>query len=124
MSSIALERSQSRIPSAVLWTLRIISAALFLVAGVSKLAGAPAMVQVFATIGVGQWFRYLTGGIEVVGAILLFVPALARYGAAALAVTMVGAIITHLFIIGGNPAVPILLLASTATIAWTKRGGR
>ncbi len=124
MTTIAVNRSQSRLTTSGLWALQIISAAIFLMAGVSKLAGAAAMVQVFSTIGIGQWFRYLTGGIEVAGAILLLIPALASYGAAALAMTMVGAIITHLFIIGGNPAVPILLLASTTTIAWTKRGGR
>jgi hypothetical protein len=33
---------------------------------------------------------------------------------------MVGAIITHLFIIGGNPAASIVLLAMTATIAWAR----
>jgi putative oxidoreductase len=124
MTTIAVNRSPSRVTTGVFWALQIISAAVFLMAGVSKLAGAAAMVQVFDTIGIGQWFRYLTGGIEVAGAILLLIPSLASYGAAALAITMVGAIITHLFIIGGNPAVPILLLASTTTIAWTKRGGR
>ena len=122
MTTIALERS--RVTVGVVWGLQILSAAVFAMAGVSKLAGVAAMVQMFDLIGVGQWFRYLTGGIEVVGAILLLIPALASYGAAVLAVTMVGAIITHLFIVGGNPAVPVLLLASTVTIAWMRRGDR
>ena len=78
------------------------------------------MVQLFGVIGLGQWFRYVTGTIEVVSAVLLLIPSVAAYGAAALAVTMVGAIITHLFIIGGSPAMAILLLASTATIAWAR----
>jgi putative oxidoreductase len=97
---------------------------MFLAAGISKLAGVTLMVQMFELIGVGQWFRYLTGGIEVVGAVLILIPAAASYGAAALAVTMVGAIITHLFVVGGNPAIPILLLASTALIAWARRTDR
>jgi len=33
---------------------------------------------------------------------------------------MVGAIITHLFVIGGNPTVPIVLLAMTSTIGWAR----
>jgi len=122
MTTLVMERS--RVTVGVLWALQIISAGMFLLAGGLKLAGVPVMVQLFDTIGVGQWFRYLTGAIEVVGAILLLIPALASYGAAALAVTMVGAIITHLFIVGGNPAMSILLLASTTTIAWTRRGDR
>ena len=60
----------------------------------------------------------LAPGIEVVSGIALLIPAAAAYGAAALAVTMIGAITTHLFIIGGNPAPAIVLLVFTATIAW------
>jgi len=104
----------------VLWTLQIVSAALFLFAGTFKLSGAPMMVEMFGAIGLGQWFRYFTGGLEVISAVLLLVPSLARFGALALAVTMVGAILTHLFIIGGNPAVPVALLAATTTIAWVR----
>jgi putative oxidoreductase len=121
----AIEATQrSRAVNAILWTLQILSAALFLFAGGSKLAGVPAMVQVFGALGIGQWFRYLTGTIEVVSAVLLLIPAVASYGAAALAVTMIGAIITHLFIVGGSPAPAIMLLASTVTIAWARRSGR
>jgi hypothetical protein len=66
----------------------------------------------------------MTAGIEIVSAILLLVPAVASYGAAALAVTMAGAIITHLFIVGGTPVPAIVLLASTLTIAWSRWGAR
>ena len=114
----------SRVVVGILWALQIFSAAMFLFAGVSKLAGVPTMVQTFGVIGVGQWFRYLTGTIEVVSAVILLIPSVASYGAAALVATMIGAIITHLFIVGGNPAMPIMLLASTATIAWARRRGR
>lgn len=112
---------RSRVTVGVLWALQIFSAAIFLFAGVSKLAGVPMMVQMFGVIGIGQWFRYVTGTIEVVSAVLLLIPSIASYGAAALAVTMIGAIITHLFIVGGNPAMAVVLLASTATIAWARR---
>ncbi len=112
---------RSRVMVGVLWTLQIFSAAMFLVAGVSKLAGVPAMVQFFGVIGIGQWFRYVTGTVEVVSAVLLLIPSIASYGAAALAVTMIGAIITHLFIVGGNPAMAIVLLGSTSVIAWARR---
>ena len=107
--------------TAILWTLQIVCATMFLFAGGSKLAGATMMVQTFDAIGVGQWFRYLTGAIEVIGALLLPVPSLAFFGALALAVTMVGAVITHLFIIGGSPALPIILFAVVGTIAWLRR---
>jgi len=118
MTTIAIPRSRAR--AAFLWTLQSVTAALFLMAGLSKLAGAAAMVQLFNAIGVGQWFRYVTGTIEVVAATLLLVPSLAFFGAALLIPTMVGAIFTHLFIVGGNPSMPIALLASATAIAWMK----
>jgi putative oxidoreductase len=122
MTTVAIERSRTWVSA--LWALQILSAGLFLMAGGPKLAGIPSMVQLFDTIGVGQWFRYLTGAIEVVGAVLLLIPSLAAYSAAVLAITMVGAVLTHLFIVGGNPAMAIVLLATTTTIAWQRRSGR
>jgi len=49
-----------------LWVAQTALAGMFLLAGGSKLVGAPAMVTLFNAIGVGQWFRYVTGLIEVV----------------------------------------------------------
>jgi uncharacterized membrane protein YphA (DoxX/SURF4 family) len=122
MTTAIAERSRLR--AGGLWALQIISAGMFLLAGSLKLLGNPLMVQQFGAIGLGQWFRYLTGTIEVVSAVLLLIPSVAAYGAAALAATMVGAILAHLFVIGGSPLVPMLLLASTATIASARRSGR
>jgi putative oxidoreductase len=104
-----------------LWLLTIVSAAMFLLAGTLKLAGVQMEVDLFAAIGIGQWFRYFTGLLEIGGALGLFLPAVATYAAVLLAAVMVGAITTHLFIVGGSPLVPILLLGATLTIAWLRR---
>jgi uncharacterized membrane protein YphA (DoxX/SURF4 family) len=109
------------ITNIILWVLQVAAALMFLMAGSSKLLGNPMMVGMFQTIGIGQWFRYLTGGLEVVGAILLLIPALAGLGGALLVLVMIGAVATHLFIIGGSPAIPIVLLVVTALIAWGRR---
>jgi putative oxidoreductase len=108
----------SRGKNVALWVLQIAGAAMFLMAGASKLAGAPAMVQVFDAIGWGQWFRYLTGFLEVAGAVALLIPAFAGFGALGLTAVMTGAVIAHLTVLGGNPAVPIALLAGMAAVAW------
>jgi uncharacterized membrane protein YphA (DoxX/SURF4 family) len=104
-----------------LWVAQIFAAGMFLFAGTLKLAGAPVMVQMFAAIGLGQWFRYLTGSIEVASAVLLFVPSLSFFAAVALAATMVGAVVTHAFVIGGNPVPALVLLVTTAAIAFARR---
>ncbi len=94
---------------------------MFLLAGGSKLASAPAMVGLFDAIGVGQWFRYVTGLIEVGSAVALLVPSLAPFGAIALVATMAGAILTHLFVVGGSPAVPVILFIGSLAVAWARR---
>jgi len=102
--------ANSKAGNAVAWILQIAAAAMFLMAGGSKLAGAQPMVEMFEAIGVGQWFRYVTGTIEVVSALLLLMPSMAAIGAALLVCVMVGAIIAHLTILHTSPAMPIVLL--------------
>ena len=111
----------SRSGRIVLWVVQIALAGMFVLAGSSKLLGAPAMVGLFDAIGIGQWFRYLTGLIEVGSALALLVPSIAVFGALALVATMVGAIVTHLFIVGGSPAMPAILLLGSTAVAWTRR---
>ena len=77
--------------------------------------------RLFDAIGVGQWFRYVTGLIEVGSAVALLVPSLAPFGAIALVATMAGAILTHLFIVGGSPLVPVILLVGSLAVAWVRR---
>jgi hypothetical protein len=105
----------------IVWGVRILLALAFGAAGLAKLAGVPQMVQVFDAIGVGQWFRYLTGAVEVVGAVLLLVPAAGFVGGLLLAATMVGAVATHVVLIGGNPAPAAVLGALAAFVAWRQR---
>jgi putative oxidoreductase len=104
-----------------LWTLSSLGALAFLAAGGSKLAGAPAMVELFDKVGLGQWFRYVTGLLEVAGGIGLLVPRYAFYAAALLAIVMVGAIVAHITVLGSSPAAPLTLLILTGTIAYLRK---
>ena len=94
----------------------------FVAAGSAKLLGVPMMVETYDTIGLGQWFRYLTGVIEVGGAILLWVPKRQGYGAALLGATMVGAVLSHLFVLGAASARPAIVLGLLSTfVLWSYR---
>ena len=104
-----------------LWLTQVALALLFLMAGGSKLAGVPAMVSLFDAIGLGQWFRYLTGVIEVTSGIALLVPSAAIFGALLLIPTMLGAIVINLFVVPASPAMPLLLLLGAAAVAWARR---
>ena len=113
--------ARTRTVTVVAWILQLLTAAMFLGAGGGKLSGAAPMVQMFATIGAGQWFRYVTGVIEVGGALLLLMPSVAVFGGMLLASTMVGAIIAHATVLGGFPGGPILLLCLSSAIIWLRR---
>ena len=104
-----------------LWVVQIALAGMFLLAGGSKLLGAAPMVALFDAIGIGQWFRYVTGLIEVGSAIALLIPSFAVFGALALVATMVGAVATHLFIVPASPVLPAFLLFGAAAVVWTRR---
>ena len=102
-----------------LWVLQILTAAAFLLAGVAKLMGQPMMVETFETVGVGQWFRYVTGVIEIASAILLIIPRLSPLGAALLLPTMIGAVLAHLLVLHGSvaPAVKAWFASARARCA-------
>ena len=104
-----------------LWVVQIGLAGMFLLAGGSKLLGAPAMVALFNTIGMGQWFRYVTGLIEVGSAFALLVPSIAVFGALVLVPTMIGAVATELFIVGDSAVPPAVLLLGAVGVVWARR---
>ena len=95
-------------------TLRVILTLAFIGAGGGKLVGVEMMVMTFDQIGFGQWLRYLTGLIEVLGVALLWMPRKQVIGAALLGGTMVGAVMTHWFILGPS-AVPAIVLGLVCT---------
>ena len=111
-----------KVLNTVLWTLQVLVALTFVAAGSGKLLGNADMVALFAAVGIGQWFRYVTGGIEVASAILLLIPRLTAVGAALLVCTMTGAVLTHLVLIGGSPVAALVLLCFAAIILWGRFG--
>jgi putative oxidoreductase len=105
-----------------LLALKVLAGLAFLAAGSAKLLGAEMMVGTFEAIGVGQWFRYLTGVIEVGSAILLFVSGKQVFGAGLLVCTMIGATLAHLFILGPGAVPAIILGLISAVIFYVHRG--
>src|SRR3989475_7958654 len=104
-----------------LWTLQVLVTLAFAAAGSGKLLGSPAMIALFDAVGIGQWFRYVTGSLEVLGALLLIVPGKTVFGAVLLACVTVGAAVAHLTVLHTAPTAPLVLFALTALIAWGRR---
>ncbi len=94
----------------------------FLGAGGSKLAGAQMHVENFARWGYPAWFQYVTGLIEVLGALMIFLPSTRFHGAVMLVCTMIGAVATHLN--SGEASMigaPLVLMVFSALVAWSHR---
>ena len=110
---------ESKAKNITLWLLQVLVALTFFGSGFGKLSSQPPMVETFTQIGMGQWLRYVTGGIEVIAAVLLFIPRLVPVGSLLLVLTMAGAVLTHVAKIGGNPApaLVLMLLAAAITLA-------
>jgi len=105
------------------WILAVLLAGLFIYVGGAKLTGNPGMVREFAQIGIGQWFRYFTGILEVGGAVGVLIPTIRFWAALLIAAVMVGATVTNLFILH----IPVLarltaaLLGLALALAWLRR---
>ena len=107
-----------RVLSIALWVIQVLLALMFAMAGIVKLIGDPAAVAMFGVIGVGQWFRYVVGALELAGAVGVLIPRLSGLAALGLACVMVGATITNLFVLNASPLTTIGLLVVCALVAW------
>lgn len=100
------------------WGLRLFLALVFVLAGLDKFTGAM-WVRVFNDIGLGQWFRYFTGVVELVGGCFLLVPRATIVAVPALVCTMAGALLVHLTVVGIGPAtVAVSILAAALVALW------
>lgn len=97
------------LPSAVL-ALRLLLAVVFLTIGVSNLWGAQHAVEMFDQIGLGQWLRYLTGTLQVLGGAFVLIPLFSGIGSFILTVVMVAATLFVAVGVPGNALLAIMLL--------------
>ena len=108
------------------WILAIVLALVFSLAGGVKLNGVPAMVAEFAQIGIGQWFRFVTGLLEVSGAIGLLIPKFRFWAALQIVAVMVGATGVNLWILHAPPLAGLttVLMILALVLAWLRRPQR
>lgn len=103
--------------------LRLSLGVAFVLFGYEKFAGGE-WVALFREIGLGEWFRYFTGGLQILGAALLFIPQTGRIGAAIIGVTMAGAMAVHLFVLPtgvGGAIIPAAFLGFAIAAGWRRQ---
>lgn len=82
------------------WALRIAAAVILLQTLYFKFTGHPESVELFSKLGVEPWGRIGTGVIELIAAALLLIPSTVVFGALLGIGLMLGAIASHLLVIG------------------------
>ena len=94
----------------------------FVMACTAKLLGADMVMTTFEAVGIGQWFRYVTGAIEVAAAALLWVTRLQVIGGGLLTITMISATFARLVVIRASAVHALVLGLLSAYIACLHRG--
>lgn len=129
IDTTVIERKR-RLTAAIvlLWLFRIVVALLFLYIGFDKLSGRRVWVRMFDTIGIGQWFRYLTGTLQMAGAALVLAPRTFLIGIAVLACTMAGACVAWLTVLNSpvNVIIPgtlLVFLLAVGVFGWRSSPG-
>lgn len=80
--------------------LRLVAAAIMLQTLYFKFTAQPESVYIFSQIGIEPWGRIGTGIVELIASILLLIPRTIALGALLAIGLMLGAIATHLLILG------------------------
>jgi uncharacterized membrane protein YphA (DoxX/SURF4 family) len=84
----------------VIFILRLVAAGILLQTLFFKFSGSPESKFIFGTLGIEPWGRWLSGVAELVASILLLIPATQLLGAALAMGIMLGAIASHVLILG------------------------
>ena len=105
---------------------RVIVGLFFVIDGVIKLTGISKTVQLFERIGWGQWFRYFTGWLVLVGGVLILLRLRwTFYGAMVCACTVGTGALLYAFRLHRDPTLPTVITLLTLTLsalAFSDRG--
>lgn len=86
--------------SKLLLVARLVAAGILLQTLFFKFTAAPESVYIFTTLKVEPWGRWFAGLSELVASLLLLLPATQLFGALFSLAIMLGAIMSHIFILG------------------------
>jgi len=116
--------------SIVIWVLRVIAAVILLQTLFFKFTGAPESISMFETLGAEPFGRYGSGIFELIAAVLLVIPKYTWAGALLGMGIMVGAIASHLFVLGIDVqgdggllfGLGVVVFLCCAILAWLHKG--
>ena len=112
-----------------LWIVKILAALILVQTLYFKFTGAPESVFIFQTLGLEPYGRIGLGVVELITAILLLIPRTSLIGAILGVGIMMGAVFSHIFVLGievqhdggGLFTLALVTLLCCCIIVWTKK---
>jgi putative oxidoreductase len=122
-------RELSKTQRAASWTAQLIVAAVLLQTLFFKFTGAEESIYIFSRLGLEPWGRLGSGVAELIASVLLLIPATAATGAVLALGVILGAIVSHLTVLGievqGDGGLLFVLacvvLVGSAVVAYLRR---
>jgi uncharacterized membrane protein YphA (DoxX/SURF4 family) len=113
-----LEGAEMTLKDSVVRIGRVLLGLFFVADGVIKLTGISQTVRLFERIGWGQWFRYFTGSLVLVGGIMILLRLRWTFcGAAVCACTVGTGALLYALKLHRDPTLPAVLTVLTVTLA-------
>lgn len=112
-----------------IWLCRILAAAIMLQTLFFKFSASEESVYIFTQVGIEPWGRIATGIAELIAACLILYPKTSVFGALMAIGIMMGAVMSHLFILGivvkndgGQLFIyALLVIAAASYVLWSHR---
>ena len=118
----------SKSANIVAWVAQLVAAAILGMASVPKILGAADPVALFEALG-APWLRVPTGLAEAAAVVLLLIPRVAAWGGLLASAVMLGAIGSHLTVLGisygGDPTLfvmALVVLVAGVVVAAVRKG--
>src|SRR4051794_14208482 len=110
-------RPMAKVANTTLTAMSILLALVFVYTSYTKSTGSAVSLRTFDEIGVGQWLRYGTAGLELAGAIGLLIPKLTGLAAACLTALLVSAVLSQVLLVSEpSIAMPAVLMLLTGLL--------
>ncbi|EPG75862.1 DoxX-like family protein [Leptospira fainei serovar Hurstbridge str. BUT 6] len=98
------------------WTLRILTALIFIPAFLLKFSGAEKSIATFSKLGVEPIGRYFTGSLELLTVVLIFIPKAQWAGAGLGSCIMLGALAAHVSVLGYSGEAGVGTISATIAL--------
>lgn len=117
--------NKRKVKNVITWVLQVLLGLEFILAGQAKFTRMDTWAKMFREFGYPDHIYLLVGGLELIGAALVFIPKTASKAAFGLAMIMTGALLTHAIHLEWDRVVVTGILAGlSGLLFWLRRNSQ